>query len=970
MEASFFFKRVIRSWRLFLALLLGITLASTFFCSINLGADVIAKGILDRQLNQIPVDIVLHVDTANSTSDSTEIMKALSTSNIEGIRHIEILSRGRDYLWISKIPRSNTTTDFTVVGITEDSIVQEGLTLMSGNSSLEVNETYVWVNSVNAKDLRLGDTLFFNITLGGRYGTVPGVYMFPIPNEQSYTMSFTINLTIVGFVDLEDQALGIAAGIYGWGQQLPPYVENILVVDWEKTLAKFLDAVSEAFSTTTYRGSNTVAETDILIFLDRDSLINFWDLGSSIDNIRTIDAQIQNKVRAMFPSGATYTSNYLVSPLSNYSALSQSMTIQYVIVSLPVFFVAWYMGTTTSDVSYNLRRREIGLLLAKGFSRRQLLRMLLSESTLIGLLGGLIGVGVSVFLTPIFLGVGDFSTVTSLIHMDTLAVILPFSVGLTLLSVFQSARRASKLDIVEALQEYRYVEEVKPYSMRWPWVALILGTYKIVAWLIGFNLNTYLRGPPPGLNILLTILLGVWMFFDLFILNYVGPLLFFWGLTKILIRSSLKFQELITRLAKFTGDLGSMATRNIRRNPARAASIAFLIAMIIGYSFQIVGSFASERDYAERQARFNVGADISVQLKTLENASSTMAAIGNLSEVSFVTIEYRFTISSPLGYAMRLVAVNPDEWLHTAYYETELFTGRDTASAFGEMENDEETIILERSLAESLKLGLDEVISLTFGGGASQQIVNLRIVGFFGPKSSTQGWYEAYYSGSYWSYVPYDLYKAIKDKVTPTANILVRLRSNVDGEAVAEKIRNLQLGDISTVSSVSEVLKQQQNRWSPYTSVGPTNPFSISVTGAMDIQRLGVFFAVLAASLGTVLVTLVSLKERSREIGILGAKGLSFKQIVGILMVENLALVSFSVILGAVVGLIVAYGNISAANSTSFGYSPLLHHLVFPPDSILTLMACCALVLASTIIPVLLIVRRYLSDMERIVREV
>ncbi len=54
--------------------------------------------------------------------------------------------------------------------------------------------------------------------------------------------------------------------------------------------------------------------------------------------------------------------------------------------------MAWYIGSTVSDVSFNLRRREIGLLSTKGLSSGQIQRMFFTEALLIGLVGGLAGV--------------------------------------------------------------------------------------------------------------------------------------------------------------------------------------------------------------------------------------------------------------------------------------------------------------------------------------------------------------------------------------------------------------------------------------------------------------------------------------------------------------------------------------------------------------------------------------------------
>jgi len=85
-------------------------------------------------------------------------------------------------------------------------------------------------------------------------------------------------------------------------------------------------------------------------------------------------------------------------------------------------------------------------------------------------------------------------------------------------------------------------------------------------------------------------------------------------------------------------------------------------------------------------------------------------------------------------------------------------------------------------------------------------------------------------------------------------------------------------------------------------------------------------------------------------------------------LAENLAVVMFAVVLGAIVGLIVLRGNVVVANTNPSSYAILAHHMVFPMDMLLTLFACFALVFASTIIPVIVMSRRCTSRLERIVR--
>ena len=932
-----------------MALLLGVVLASTFFAGINIGADTAAKQALDQQLSYVPVDIVVRSgwgpvfqQTGTSISiwssaNATEVADLISSSDIEGIASTEVISRGG---WMIQIGDGNKTTYFGVVGISDDSRVYDGLTVTDGSSSLGTNETYVWADSPSASDLKIGDVLSanFSMWLGDE---------MKIPPQENW---ITLNLTVAGFVELDNKASLIALGQYYYypspfdAPRVTPqeyvYKEDLLIADWNKTLAKLLDVVYDMSP------QYSPIETQILVFLDRASLIGPWDIATSIDKVTAITSQINNKVLGW----GAHAENYLENVLNNYQFVSQAMRFQFLITALPVFFMAWYMGTTVSDVSLNLRRREIGLLLTKGFSRGQLLRMLLSEAALIGLLGGLIGIGLSLLLSPFFVTAtgGQWFSGALVIGMDTAILVVIFSVAITFLSMFRPARRASQLQAVDALREYRYVEETKPYKKRWPWVALFLGTYKITIWLFGINLATLMMRPPPTTNILLMILLGIWIFVDVYVLNYIGPILFFWGLAKILIHGSLKFQELTTKATRFLGDLGSLATKNVQRNPARVASTAFLIALIIAYSFQVTGIYASERDYTIRQIQYNTGADISTQLTTLINASHAMSEIESLPGVYSTVLEYSFSGSSAFQ-KMTVRAADSERWLETVYYESELFTGNDVKTAFHQMATDNNTIILERKTATQLNLGLDDTIALTFGS----EVHALKIIGFFGPEPRQDQFYRINWI-SYHSYVPEGFYNVVEEEVSATARILVKLASGADGKAVADQIRGLEAENISTVNSVAEQLEEWQS--------------NVLLSGSLNVQLLGVAFAVLVASIGTALVTSVSLRERSREVSIMSARGLSFKQLVTILLAENVAVVVFAVMLGAVVGLIIVRGNVVAANTNPFSYSILARHMVFPMDTLLTLFACFVLVFASAIIPVIVMSRRYVSRLERIVR--
>ncbi len=186
--------------------------------------------------------------------------------------------------------------------------------------------------------------------------------------------------------------------------------------------------------------------------------------------------------------------------------------------------------------------------------------------------------------------------------------------------------------------------------------------------------------------------------------------------------------------------------------------------------------------------------------------------------------------------------------------------------------------------------------------------------------------------------------------------ILLKLNPGVNGTAVAEKIRSMGL-EIYGVTSFDEQWRQSQN------SNDQTTFYTLQV---LDFQNLGVTFALLSASVGMVVIAVVSLSERSREATLMSVRGLSYGQLVWMFLLENLAVITFAVILGVAVGLIVDYGIITAAN---VGTMQLVNpQFVFPTSSIETVAWYAVLIYASTIGAILVMSRRYVTKLERMIR--
>jgi ABC-type lipoprotein release transport system permease subunit len=186
--------------------------------------------------------------------------------------------------------------------------------------------------------------------------------------------------------------------------------------------------------------------------------------------------------------------------------------------------------------------------------------------------------------------------------------------------------------------------------------------------------------------------------------------------------------------------------------------------------------------------------------------------------------------------------------------------------------------------------------------------------------------------------------------------ILLKLEDGVNGTDVAEQIRGLDL-EVYGVDSFDEEWQQSQQMQNLYT---------YSSMQIADTQRLGLIFVVLAASVGTVLICVVSLKERSREATLMSVRGLSYRQLVWMFLTENIAVITFSVVLGVIVGLIIVYGNITSATTT---ISALVQRrLVFSTDFTESIVAYIVIIYASAIGSILIMTRQYVTKLERMIR--
>ncbi|MBM9504999.1 ABC transporter permease [Actinacidiphila acididurans] len=288
--------------------------------------------------------------------------------------------------------------------------------------------------------------------------------------------------------------------------------------------------------------------------------------------------------------------------------------------------VGVFLIVNTFSMLVAQRTREIGLMRALGSSRRQVNRSVLFEAVLLGVTGSVLGigggVGLAVGLMKLMGNVGmklDTSQLT--IKVTTPVVGLLIGVVVTVLSAWIPARRASRISPMAALRDSGTPADGRAGRIRAA-IGVLVGAAGVLALVGAANTDKASSGGGLlGLGVLLTLIGFV----------IVGPLL-----AGVIVRA---VSAVVLRLF---GPVGRLAERNALRNPRRtgATASALMIGLALVAGMSVVGS--SMVASADDQLDKSVGADFIIQSGS-GDMPLTPAAITSLKAVRSSGAVERFT---------------------------------------------------------------------------------------------------------------------------------------------------------------------------------------------------------------------------------------------------------------------------------------------------------------------------------------
>jgi putative ABC transport system permease protein len=172
--------------------------------------------------------------------------------------------------------------------------------------------------------------------------------------------------------------------------------------------------------------------------------------GRSAQEVDAVTLEVRQILEARHRVGAVYRVENLTAILTAFNSIALILSLVLVLVSAIALVISGIGIMNIMLVTVTERTREIGLRMAVGASRREILIQFLTEAVLVSLSGGIIGilVGVSILLS-VQLFVDSVQ-----IPISTTAIAVAFGVSMMVGLIFGMlpANRASKLNPTEALR--------------------------------------------------------------------------------------------------------------------------------------------------------------------------------------------------------------------------------------------------------------------------------------------------------------------------------------------------------------------------------------------------------------------------------------------------------------------------------------------------------------------------------------
>ncbi|OIJ62994.1 ABC transporter permease [Streptomyces mangrovisoli] len=525
------------------------------------------------------------------------------------------------------------------------------------------------------------------------------------------------------------------------------------------------------------------------------------------------------------------------------------------------FLVGIFLIINTFSMLVAQRTREIGLMRAIGSSRKQVNRSVLTEALLLGVTGSILGVGagvgIAVGLMKLMGQMGmHLSTDDLTVAWTTPVVGLVLGVVVTILAAYLPARRAGKISPMAALRDAGAPADARAGRIRAAVGLLLTAGGGFALYLASAAAKATGGSLWLGLGVVLSLLGFV----------VVGPLLA-GGVVRVL----------GTVVLRVFGPVGRMAERNALRNPRRtgATGAALMIGLALVACLSVVGSsmVASATDQLDK----TVGTDFIIQndggqplVPQAVKAVKDTPGLKRVTEYKSTTADY----TTPDGKTLKDTDITAADPTYAIDLRTKTVAGR-LKDAY--LPN---SMSVHDKFAKAHDIHLGSKIKVAFKDGGTAELTVRAI-------TSSDGLIDQ--GAKYTSiatlarYVPADkmpldelVFASAKDGQQDTAY-----------KALKSALHDYPQYTVRDQTDYKQALKDQ--------------------IGQLLNMIYGLLaLAIIVAILGVVNTLALSVVERTREIGLMRAIGLSRRQLRRMIRLESVVIALFGALLG--LGLGMAWG--------------------------------------------------------------
>lgn len=589
--------------------------------------------------------------------------------------------------------------------------------------------------------------------------------------------------------------------------------------------------------------------------------------GSSVEKVKKALEERLPKTAEVVT--AQETTNESVEAIKPFVDILRYVMLGFAAIAL---FVGAFVIFNTFSVTVAQRTKEIGLLRCIGASRIQITGMLLGEGLGIGFLSSIVGIG---------LGFGFAAAITALLKVAniempsgdltleprTVIAALIVGIGVTVASAFLPALRASRITPIEALRSGS--ASTKP--MRWWMVAIGL-----VVTLAGVGLlSAGLAGAAESTQSTLT-MLGAG-----FALMIIGTA----SLTPLIVRP---VTAVLKPVLLLTGGVGTLAHRNVVRNTRRTATTA--AALMIGLGLACFASVftTSAQATVERQVDAAIGSDL-----FLTNIQRNQAGAGLPPKLAG-TIADIPGVKSAVGMRSGPMVVDGNRTYVGALPGDQVADAMTITAQDGDVDKiDEGTMIVSSDTADSRGWKVGTKVKVA-SPADEKKMCTLTVAGIF----ESAGLSDTDYLLSTTDYE-----KILPAQLQLDSIVFVNITADANAAAVRKSIEK-------------EVVDQ------PAIQVQDTTDLKKEISSNFD-QLLGLIYGLLFLSLvialfGIINTLFLSVYDRTSEIGMLRAVGMTRRQIRSMIRREAVAISMLGAILGLVLGVGFGWAGVLALKDEGF----------------------------------------------------